>query len=205
MQTNPLSLPCRLDTSTLPHSLVIWDKTPKDINKLARVYLFSLGRRLALCAADLRLLAALLLDLLQRGTHDRAVELGSLARAVGFHFFISFRLAFRRAGGTKNREACLASAAYGDDERAGQAESEGTRPLGETEDEMMRGCHGHNCSGIVHGSPPTTVALASVSRGLPGLWKPLLLLCGACMYLPSIISMPGVNMCGNSRPDQRAL
>lgn len=42
----------------------------------------SLGGRLALGAADLRLLAALLLDLLQRGAHDRAVELGGLARAV---------------------------------------------------------------------------------------------------------------------------
>lgn len=43
---------------------------------------YSLGGRLALCAADLRLLTALLLDLLQRGTHDRAVELGGLACAV---------------------------------------------------------------------------------------------------------------------------
>lgn len=50
----------------------------------------SLGGRLALCAADLRLLAALLLDLLQRGTHDRAVELRGLARAGGF--VVSFRV-----------------------------------------------------------------------------------------------------------------
>lgn len=39
----------------------------------------SLGGRLALRAADLRLLAALLLDLLKRRANDRAVELGGLA------------------------------------------------------------------------------------------------------------------------------
>lgn len=41
-----------------------------------------LGGGLALCAADLRLLAALLLDLLQGGTNDRAVDLRGLTRAV---------------------------------------------------------------------------------------------------------------------------
>lgn len=41
----------------------------------------SLRGRLALCAADLRLLAALFLDLLQRSTNDRAVHFRGLTRA----------------------------------------------------------------------------------------------------------------------------
>lgn len=45
----------------------------------------SLGGRLALGAADLRLLAALLLDLLQRSADDGAVELRGLARAASNH------------------------------------------------------------------------------------------------------------------------
>ena len=42
----------------------------------------SLGGGLALCTADLRLLAALLLDLLQRSADDRAVDLRGFTRAV---------------------------------------------------------------------------------------------------------------------------
>lgn len=52
------------------------------IEKNKKRYDDSLGGGLALCAANLRLLAALLLDLLQGGTNDRAVDLRGLTRAV---------------------------------------------------------------------------------------------------------------------------
>lgn len=55
------------------------------VGSLARLHF--LRGRLTLCAADLRLLRTLLLNLLQRSTHDRAVELCCFARPTAGNLF----------------------------------------------------------------------------------------------------------------------